>query len=78
MVTSTCHASGNITVTDKNACIFSGKESGYFYAKVENDGDEPIGVDSGKLVLFSGNDDILVTSDYVNTYPARVILNPGE
>lgn len=78
LLTTTCHAAGNITVTDKAASIFSGDDSGYFYAKIENDGDEPVGVDNGKLVLFSGNDDILVTSDYVNTYPTRIILNPGE
>ncbi len=78
LLTSSCFAAGNITVTDKTACIFAGDDSGYFFAKVENDGDEPVGVDSGNLVIFSDNDDILVTSDYVSTYPGRLILNPGE
>ncbi len=73
-----CFAAGNITVTDKTAVVFPGDDSGYFYARVENDGDMPVGVDSGKLVLFSDNEDILVTSDYVNAYPSRIILEPGE
>lgn len=78
LLSASCFAEGTVNVADKTAYIFSGKDSGYFYAKVENDGDAPAGVDNGKLVLFSGDDDILVTSDYVNTYPSRVILNPGE
>lgn len=78
MFSAGCFAEGSVNVADKTAYIFSGKDSGYFYAKVENDGDTPAGVDNGKLVLFSGNDDILVTSDYVNAYPSRVVLNPGE
>ena len=73
-----CYASGNVTVTDKAICLLAGDDSGHFYAKIENDGDAPVGVDNGKLVLFSANDEILVTSDYVNTYPSRIILNPGE
>ena len=78
MLAGNCHAAGNVTVTDKTICIAPGDDSGHFYAKIENDGDEPVGVDNGKLVLFSSNDEILVTSDYVNTYPSRIILNPGE
>ena len=71
-------AAGEVSVTDKTAFIFPGKDSGYFYAKIENTGDAPIGVDSGQLVLFSDSDDILETSSYIDTYPSRLILNPGE
>ena len=71
-------AAGNLTVTDKKAFILSGKDSGYFYAKIENDGDEPAAVDHGKLVLFSEDDDILETSDYISTFPSRLVLEPGE
>ena len=71
-------AEGNLSVSDKTAHIFAGKDSGYFYAKVENTGDEPVGIDNGKLVLFSDQDEILETSDYINSYPNRMILNPGE
>ncbi len=78
LISTNCFAAGNLTVTDKTACIFPGDDSGYFFAKVENDGDEPIGVDSGNLVVFSENDDILMTSDYVSAYPSRIVLNPGE
>lgn len=78
LFTTNCLAAGNISVTDKKACIYAGDDSGYFFARVENDGDEPVGVDSGNLVIFSENDDLLVTSDYISTFPGRIILNPGE
>jgi len=71
-------AAGEVSVTDKTAFIFPGKDSGYFYAKIENTGDAPIGVDSCQMVLFSDADDILETSSYISTYPSRLILNPGE
>lgn len=71
-------AAGEVNVTDKTAFIFPGKDSGYFYAKIENTGDAPVGVDSGQMVLFSNEDDILETSSYISTYPNRLILNPGE
>ena len=78
MLSGNCYAQGSITVSEKALIIPPGDDSGHFYAKVVNEGDAPIGVDSGKLVLFSANDEILVTSDYVNTYPSRLVLNPGE
>ena len=71
-------AAGELSVTDKTAFIYPGKDSGYFYAKIENTGDAPAGVDSGQMVLFSDTGDILETSSYVSTYPNRLILNPGE
>ena len=77
-MTTRAFAGGELSVTDKTAFIFPGKDSGYFYAKVENIGDEPVGVDSGTLALFSDTDEILEASAYVSTYPNRLILNPGE
>ena len=71
-------AAGEVSVTDKTAFIFPGDDSGYFYAKIENTGDAPVGVDSGQMVLFSDNDSILETSSYVTTYPNRLVLDPGE
>ncbi len=71
-------AAGEVSVTDKTAFIFPGDDSGYFYAKIENTGDAPVGVDSGQMVLFSDNDSILETSSYISTYPNRLILDPGE
>lgn len=78
MMSSAFYAQGNLEVTDKTAFIFPGKDSGYFYARVENTGSEPVAVGSGKLVLFSENDDILETSDYVTPYPGNLILEPGD
>lgn len=78
MLVPTCLAEGKLSVTQKNLFVFDGKDSGYFYAKVENTGDAPIGVDSGSLVAFSPDDEIVVTQDYITAYPGRVLLEPGE
>ncbi len=71
-------AAGNLAVSDKITFIYPGKDSGNFYAKIENTGDAPVAVDSGKLVIFSESDEILETSDYINSYPGSLILEPGE
>lgn len=71
-------AEGMLTVTQKNLIEFEGKDTGYFFAKVENTGDAPIGVGKGKLVAFSKNDEILVTKDYIYSFPSYTILQPGE
>ena len=78
LLSKTAFAGGNLNVTDKNVFIYTGKDSGVFSARIENDGDAPAGVDSGKLVLFSENDDILETADYITAFPSRLVLNPGE
>ena len=58
MLAGNCHAAGNVTVTDKTICIAPGDDSGHFYAKIENDGDEPVGVDNGtypsRIILNPG------------------------
>ena len=48
----------------------------YFYAKVENVGDEPIYLDSGDLVIFDTDDELLKTESYVSAYPRY--LEPGQ
>ena len=67
-----------LSVTDRNAFVSPGKDSGYFCAKIENTGTTQAAIGDGKLVLFSPDDDILTTSDYIDAYPNRLILNPGE
>lgn len=69
---------GKLKVTEKNLLVFPGDDSGYFYAKVENVGDEAVGVDSGDLVVFSEDDDIILTESYVTTNPSYVVLEPND
>ena len=71
-------AEGKLSVTSKNVIIYSGKDSGVFVGRVENTGDAPIYYDNGKLVIFSEDDDILATEDYIYSCPSDVLLNPGE
>lgn len=75
---STCMAEGKLTVVSKNAIIYYGKDSGVLVGKVENTGDEPIYYDNGKLVIFSEDDDILATENYVYSCPSDILLQPGE
>jgi hypothetical protein len=78
VISATAFAEGKLTVSQKSLFELDADDSGYFYAKIENTGDAPIGVGYGKLVAFSANDDILISKDYVSTYPSNIVLNPGE
>ncbi|MBR1408768.1 MAG: hypothetical protein IJ573_07735 [Clostridia bacterium] len=71
-------AEGKLKVTSKNTIIYTGKDSGVFLAKVENTGDAPVYYDNGKLVIFSEDDEILDTEDYISSSPSDLLLNPGE
>ena len=73
-----CLADGSLTVTSKNLIIKPGKDSGMFIGIVENTGDQPIYYDNGKLVVFSEDDDILATDNYVYSSPSDILLQPGE
>ena len=69
---------GKLKTTEKNLVVFNGEDNGYFYAKVENIGDTAVGVDSGDLVIFSENDDIILSTSYVTTSPSYVVLEPND
>ena len=71
-------AEGKLTVTSKNAIIKIGNDSGIFVARVENTGDESIYYHNGKLVIFSADDDVLVSGNYIYSSPSDVLLKPGE
>lgn len=71
-------AEGKLKVTEKNLIVYTGKDSGSFYAKIENVGDAAVGVDSGDLVVFSEDDDILLSESYITTSPSYVVLQPGD
>ncbi len=78
LIPSFAFAEGELTVTQKNLIVFDDDDTGWFYARVENTGDEPIYSDSGSLVLFTPDDEILLTESYVRTSPSYMLLNPGE
>lgn len=78
LLCTTAMGAGKLKITDMNLILYSGKDSGYFYAKVENVGDAPVGVGSGDLVLFTEDDNILLTESYVTTTPYYAVLQPGE
>ena len=78
LCTAVAVAEGKLTVTSKNVIIKIGDDSGIFVARVENTGDKPVYFDNGKLVIFSADDDILVSSNYISSSPSSILLNPGE
>lgn len=76
--TSYAYADGKLTAVSKNLLEYDADDNGYFYAKIENTGDAPIIVGTGKLVGFSANDDILISKNYITSNPSRILLQPGE
>jgi len=71
-------AEGQSRVAQKNYYVIDGSysRSHYFFAKVENIGDKPIYLDTGKLAVFDQNDDIVQTESYILSFPRY--LEPGE
>lgn len=78
LFSSTALAEGKLKATEKNLFVYTGDDNGYFFAKVENVGDSAVGVDSGDLVIFSEDDDIILSDSYVTTLPSYVVLQPGD
>lgn len=72
-------AEPKLSVKNKNLITFEGDWKGYFFAKVENTGDSAGYIEyGGKLVGFNADDEIMITEDYVGSYPNRIHLDPGE
>lgn len=72
-------AEAEITVIDKILITTEGDWTGDFFAKVENTGDSGAYLEyGGKLVAFSDDDEIIISHDYVGSYPARLYLEAGE
>lgn len=71
-------AEGKIKATQKTLCLFPGEDNAYFFAKIENVGDQPMGVGTGSLVMFTADDEILAVKDYISALPSHVLLQPGE
>lgn len=77
LMTCTCLSEGKLKATHKNLFIIAENEA-YFYARVENVGDAPIGIENSKLVIFNEDDEILLTENYIYPIPNYLILDPGE
>lgn len=75
---STAFADAKLKATEKNLIVFEGNANGYFFAKIENIGDAPTSMTSSDLVLFSEDDEIILTDGYITTTPSSVVINPGE
>ncbi len=71
-------AEGKLKATEKNLFVYANDDNGYFYAKIENVGDAPIASNSGDLVIFSDDDEIVTTESYVTTLPSYTVIEPGE
>ena len=74
----TAYADGKLTTVEKNLIVFHGEDTGYFYAKVENTGDAPVSVSLSDLVIFSENDEIILSDSYISTTPSNTIIEPGN
>lgn len=70
-------AVGDTKATKKSLLVID-DDSGYFFAKVENIGDAPIGLDNGNLAIFSTDDELILSDSYVSALPNYVILEPGD
>ncbi len=71
-------AESGLTVQNETLIEIEEDDSAYFFAKIENTGDQAVGIGTGKLVGFSEDDDILITEEYLSTLPSDLLLEPGE
>ncbi len=76
--TASVFAEAEFTVSDKTLITSEGDSNGYFFAKVENTGDSGAYVGYGKLVGFTPDDDVILSEEYVGTYPSTIYLEPGD
>lgn len=75
---STALAEAKLKATKKNLIVLEGQNTGYFYAKIENVGDTAVSMTSSDLVLFSEDDEIVLTDSFISTIPSGVVIAPGE
>lgn len=79
VLASPAFADAKMTITQKKFITFENNWQGYFFAKVENTGDSAGYLEyGGKLVGFDADDNIILSKEYVGSYPSRVCLEPGE
>ncbi len=71
-------AEAKIEVLSKNLVQIPELESAFFYAKVENTGDEAGYLDNGRLVIKSDEGELLASSDIISSLPSFLLLQPGE
>ncbi len=78
LIPNTAFAEGKLEVTEKNLILYSEEDGGVFFAKVENTGDEAVGIGTGELVITSEAGDELLTDDYISSTPSFVEVPPGD
>ena len=74
----TAFAEGKLKATQKTLIVNPGSTNGYFFAKIENVGDAVVSMSSSDLVIFTEDDEILLTESYINTYPSSVLFERGD
>lgn len=73
----TASAAGKLNVVQEDFhYVESYWNYGYVYAKVENVGDKPIGINAGVFEIYDEAGSAITSSDYLNAYACY--LNPGE
>lgn len=75
------YAEEELSVPETSLLEFEGEyssDTGYFFAKIENNSEVAVAIDSGTLVAFKENDEILLTMEYIGSSPSGVVLEPGE
>lgn len=78
MFTAFAYAEGTLTVTAKNLIEIKDDSTAYFFAKIENTGNESIVSGYGSLEGLSSDDEAIISEDYIATLPSDLILKPGE
>lgn len=71
-------AAAELTVTESTLFIYDDDDDGYFFAKVENTGDEPCYYRSGALEILDDAGNAFITKNYVSSSPYGIWLEPGE
>lgn len=66
------------TVTSQSAYVYPEKDTGAYFARVENTGDTGAYFGDGKLELFKGGNEKLTSVDYISSNPYGIWLEPGE
>lgn len=69
---------GELRVVTENLYVPDGGDTGYFFAKVENTGSDPIGTDYGSLTILGDNDNVLFTREYISSTQGTILLEPHE
>lgn len=71
-------ADAAFTVTSQSTYVYPGKDTGAYFARVENTGDTGAYFGDGKLTLLNEQNEKLLSVDYISANPYGIWLEPGE